>query len=399
MDSDSSSKFIASLTKFLQSLCNGYVEFQNGVELAGHIYLSIDTGEKIDYILHEKVCKNDENSVTFVSNSFHAQPPADKKKENKQQSEVSKGTRSKEPSREEDDVVIIDQDNEDTRGMKRAASPSSEQRHRPLGPRNLPGSAMRQGPRGSRQQPSATVTSQDGQQGDGFDAGDVKLEQMTTDELLSLASQVSDSSGGPSHRTAASHPHPPPRLRGAKGDAPPEMWIKQEIDDADVPGGSDSGQSWPHGRDDSNSGPGGSLYPVMLHQNTAAFSPSTSGFPVFPGMGGPSATATSQLPGLGQPLSSSAQSSANPYANPIPGTSQGTGAVDPAATRRQRSQVRNREYQRAYRQRLKQDPLRYSHVRRLAKERMRRFRDRIQTVGRELATPARDQPPGISRKF
>ncbi|XP_005089565.1 zinc finger protein Gfi-1 isoform X18 [Aplysia californica] len=74
MDFDSSSKFISSLAKFLQSLCNGYVEFDNGVEVIGHIYLNVDTGKKIDYILNEKVCKTDENSVTFISNSFHAQP-------------------------------------------------------------------------------------------------------------------------------------------------------------------------------------------------------------------------------------------------------------------------------------------------------------------------------------
>lgn len=78
MDQESSSKFIGSLTKFLQSLCNGYVDFEDGVELIGHIYLSVDTGKKIDYILNEKVCKSD-NSVTFISNSFHAQP-ADKVK-------------------------------------------------------------------------------------------------------------------------------------------------------------------------------------------------------------------------------------------------------------------------------------------------------------------------------
>ena len=77
MDPDSSTKFIGSLTKFLQSLCNGYVEFEDGVELIGHIYLSVDgkSGKKIDYILNEKVCKSD-NSVTFISNSFHALPEA-----------------------------------------------------------------------------------------------------------------------------------------------------------------------------------------------------------------------------------------------------------------------------------------------------------------------------------
>ncbi|BFY98315.1 hypothetical protein BsWGS_01348 [Bradybaena similaris] len=74
MDYESSSKFISSLAKFLQSLCNGYVEFDNGVQVIGHLYLSVDTGKTIDYILNEKVCKTDENSVTFISNSFHAQP-------------------------------------------------------------------------------------------------------------------------------------------------------------------------------------------------------------------------------------------------------------------------------------------------------------------------------------
>lgn len=74
MDYESSSKFISSLAKFLQSLCNGYVEFDSGVQVIGHLYLSVDTGKTIDYILNEKVCKTDENSVTFISNSFHAQP-------------------------------------------------------------------------------------------------------------------------------------------------------------------------------------------------------------------------------------------------------------------------------------------------------------------------------------
>ena len=91
MDFDSSSKFIASLAKFLQSLCNGYVDFDKGVEVIGHIYLNVDsdTGKKIDYVLNEKVCKND-NSVTFISHSFHAQPaekPAPAKKESEKQNE------------------------------------------------------------------------------------------------------------------------------------------------------------------------------------------------------------------------------------------------------------------------------------------------------------------------
>ena len=82
MDQDASAKFMGSLTKFLQSLCNGYVEFDDGVELIGHIYLNVDAGkksQKVNYFLNEKVCKND-NSVTFISNSFHAQSDANKGK-------------------------------------------------------------------------------------------------------------------------------------------------------------------------------------------------------------------------------------------------------------------------------------------------------------------------------
>ncbi|RUS91748.1 hypothetical protein EGW08_000456 [Elysia chlorotica] len=89
MDYDSSTKFISSLAKFLQSLCNGYVEFDNGVQVIGHLYLNVDTGKTIDYVLNEKVCKTDENSVTFISNSFHAQPaekpkPPGKRPDNEQ---------------------------------------------------------------------------------------------------------------------------------------------------------------------------------------------------------------------------------------------------------------------------------------------------------------------------
>ncbi|GFR87661.1 hypothetical protein ElyMa_000752000, partial [Elysia marginata] len=75
MDFDSSAKFVASLAKFLQSLCNGYVDFDKGVEVIGHIHINVDSdlGKKVDYVLNERVCKND-NSITFISNSFPAQP-------------------------------------------------------------------------------------------------------------------------------------------------------------------------------------------------------------------------------------------------------------------------------------------------------------------------------------
>ena len=273
MDVDSSSKFIGSLTKFLQSLCNGYVEFQRGVELVGHIYLSIDTGEKVDYILHEKVSKNDENSVTFVSNSFHAQPlDKEKDKMSGNKDTPSKSGASARGSRDtssddDDDIMIVDQSggapgstNSGTipsRGMKRVASPNSDQRqaqrtgqHGAGGPsshRN-PGSSNPMSPPRNRQQaggPSATVTSQDAQQ-ENINMGDMKLEQISTDELLSLASQVGE--GASSSHTSHSHmPSVPSHRvpvrvgRSTLGDtAGQPVWIKQEAPD-DMHGGPDTG--------------------------------------------------------------------------------------------------------------------------------------------------------------
>ncbi|CAL1527337.1 unnamed protein product [Lymnaea stagnalis] len=109
MDFDSSSKFISSLAKFLQSLCNGYVEFNSGVEVIGHIYLNVDTGKKIDYILNEKVCKTDENSVTFISNSFHAQPAEKPKPSPKGSSDHIKQTENTDLKVDEEEIIIMDE--------------------------------------------------------------------------------------------------------------------------------------------------------------------------------------------------------------------------------------------------------------------------------------------------
>eukprot|EP00916_Digyalum_oweni_P001813 GHVL01003487.1.p1 GENE.GHVL01003487.1~~GHVL01003487.1.p1 ORF type:complete len:399 (+),score=69.71 GHVL01003487.1:85-1281(+) len=337
MDVDSSSKFIGSLTKFLQSLCNGYVEFQRGVELVGHIYLSIDTGEKVDYILHEKVSKNDENSVTFVSNSFHAQPHDIKEKE-KEKASASKNTDAKSgagasglvDTSDDDDIMIVDQTkgvpgstNSGTipsRGTKRVASPSPDQRqaqrNRNIGAPSLSRSPGSNNPLlsptrnlDSRQQlggPSATITSRDAAQ-ENLNMADVKLEQISRDELLSLATQVGEGGSGPSQSTSSA-PRPQQQRSGASagGSGDAASWIKQEA--ADDNGGGDSDTGWSQGRDDSNSNSGSNLYPVMLHQNPAAYSN-----PVFPGFSG------------------SNTSSANPYANPVPGTSQDMGGLDPSA--------------------------------------------------------------------
>lgn len=314
MDADSSSKFIGSLTKFLQSLCNGYVEFQRGVELVGHIYLSIDTGEKVDYVLHEKVSKSDESSVTFVSNSFHALPPDKEKNKGPDTSKIDAGpgVKSARAVSDDDDIVIIDSGSTDILGStnsgtipsrKRKISPGNDQR--PM--QKLVKASVGQSPAGhnqginsnTRQQtggPSATVSSQEG-----LNVSEMKLEQITSDELLSLASQVGEGHSRSSvprslgQRSSAS---------AVSGSGNATGWIKQEVlDNAD--GDSDTG--WSQGRDESNSNSGSNLYPVMLHQNTAAYSN-----PVFPGF---SPNSSGGLPS---------------FANPMPGTSQDLSGLDPS---------------------------------------------------------------------
>ncbi|XP_076468968.1 uncharacterized protein LOC143299566 isoform X1 [Babylonia areolata] len=80
LDEDSAAKFINALIKSLQTLCHGYLNFDNGIEIVGHINLNVDKGSSMHYILEEKVCKNEENSTLFISNSFHAQNQNSKSK-------------------------------------------------------------------------------------------------------------------------------------------------------------------------------------------------------------------------------------------------------------------------------------------------------------------------------
>ncbi|XP_076469389.1 uncharacterized protein LOC143299761 isoform X14 [Babylonia areolata] len=399
MDSDSSTKFIGSLTKFLQSLCNGYVEFQRGVELVGHIYLSIDTGEKVDYILHERVSKNDENSVTFVSNSFHALPhDKEKTPENKDNSsKFGAGSKSRRDSSDDDDIMIVDQSKRvpgssnsgsiPVRGVKRGGSPSSSERHAqrmrgvggPSSASNRGSSSFQQN---NRQHSGA---SQSTSQQEGLNISDVKLEQISKDELMTLASQVGDGGSRPPHAASASHSHSP-RSEGA-------MWIKQEAADDDDGGGNETG--WSHGRDDSNSNSGSNLYPVMLHQNPAAYS--GPAFPGFPGHG------------------SGSQSATNPYADPLPGTSQDSSGLDPSAlveyqtwggemswydnhpgnmrlfpgggSAQKPARLSKTEVSRRYRNRLRQHPHLYqqykekqTQLRRKARERMRQRLQQMQQM-------------------
>ncbi|XP_076469148.1 uncharacterized protein LOC143299684 isoform X1 [Babylonia areolata] len=324
MDDDSSTKFMESLTKFLQSLCNGYVEFQRGVELVGHIYLNIDTGEKVDYILHEKVSKNDENSVTFVSNSFHALP---KEKDKKPAASGSTPKAKVSSDDDDDDIFIVDQSDSvlgstnsgtiPSRGVKRTAPTSSDQRRvgAPLHHSFSRGSNQQSSQWKSRQQPGSASSQSISQEN--LSIGEVKLEQISSDELLSLASQVSDgaSSSQVQGRPVGRSDHGSYSPNDAPGQ---QAWIKQEPMD-ESQRGLDTGWSQ---SDSSNSG--SNLYPVMMHQNSAAFTSS----PIVPGFStsGPSSSSRHghSLPGT--------SGAANPYANPMPGTSQNTSGMDPSET-------------------------------------------------------------------
>ena len=72
IDIDVANRFISSLSKSLQALCHGCMEFDSGIEIVGYINVNIDHGSKVDYVLNEKVQKGHNNSMTFVSNSFLA---------------------------------------------------------------------------------------------------------------------------------------------------------------------------------------------------------------------------------------------------------------------------------------------------------------------------------------
>ncbi|KAH9510190.1 hypothetical protein Btru_043710 [Bulinus truncatus] len=99
-------KFISSLVRSLQILCNGQVEFNETIELVGHINVKIDHKFKFDYIVDEHVSKEGEDSsTTFLSNSYHSCRPA--KQSNKKQntseleqdvifSEIPKNTQKRE---------------------------------------------------------------------------------------------------------------------------------------------------------------------------------------------------------------------------------------------------------------------------------------------------------------
>ncbi|XP_070210789.1 serine/arginine repetitive matrix protein 1-like isoform X3 [Littorina saxatilis] len=373
MDPESSTKFIGSLTKFLQSLCNGYVEFEDGVELIGHIYLSVDTGKrgrKIDYILNEKVCKSD-NSVTFISNSFHAQPDSkgkaasgkegDSKKDDGETSDsdsvvkstnvgtlphrTSQGSRSlPSPNQQRSSVQA---------GTKRPGSPlkapTPPQRRAPTPPsqRRMQSSAAK-GPSGSPA--SKTVPSSPSSSSQDNIPSPSPLRKRS--ETSQPPSNQSENAGADNDTDHLMPPNivpinPTPDLASFLGsltgdnhssrdqrsplrDTKPDTdvtFIKEEF----MSEPSSCAQAGSSGQHSGRSGDDGSgLYPVMLHQNTSVFPSTSAGYPPGGFSGGASATATSQQPAF------PGSSTSSDLFNPVPGTSQD--GTDPSGLRsRQRT--------------------------------------------------------------
>ena len=75
------SQFISSLSKSLQALCHGCMDFDTGVEIVGYVNVNIDNCNKIDYILNERVIRKNGDSTAFVSNSFMAKNMQNQMKE------------------------------------------------------------------------------------------------------------------------------------------------------------------------------------------------------------------------------------------------------------------------------------------------------------------------------
>ncbi|PVD29683.1 hypothetical protein C0Q70_08938 [Pomacea canaliculata] len=375
MDTESSSKFIGSLSKFLQSLCNGYVNFEDGVELIGHIYLSVDTGKKIDYILNEKVCKSD-NSVTFISNSFHAQP-LDKLKT----LSSKKNAEDKAPDgagRKEEEALLLQSGDGPTRNTqintlgRNHGSLSSGQATQNRSSVKRPGSPLtsRKAPTPPQRRPSTPPSQRRSQLQSASAKGSLGSPASLKNVPSSPSSSSLDNAPSPSSRLKTNHPSTetvsgdadsdilvPPNILavaqvpdlssflGATGnegqdataheqglatsddETKPDTditFIKEEF----IPSASSCAQAGSSGQSSGrsmeeqvhDSGSSSGLYPVMLHQNTAAFS-SSGGFPPsFPSLGNATATSTS-----------TSQASTDIFANPVPGTSnQDSSSGDPS---------------------------------------------------------------------
>lgn len=78
VDVHAANRFISSLSKSVQALCHGCMDFDAGIEIVGYIHVNIDANSRVDYVLNERVEKNPDTSMKFLSNSFLAKKEKEK---------------------------------------------------------------------------------------------------------------------------------------------------------------------------------------------------------------------------------------------------------------------------------------------------------------------------------
>ena len=72
IEPSSSDHFISNLSRSIQALCHGCLDFDSDVAIVGYLNIIIDDGQKIDCVLSEKVKQVTNNSISVISDSFLA---------------------------------------------------------------------------------------------------------------------------------------------------------------------------------------------------------------------------------------------------------------------------------------------------------------------------------------
>ena len=70
MDVEKSKRFITSLAKYLQTLCNDCVDFNDWVQVTGSLYVTIESGDIAQFVVNEELNKQDQNNFSVTSNSL-----------------------------------------------------------------------------------------------------------------------------------------------------------------------------------------------------------------------------------------------------------------------------------------------------------------------------------------
>ena len=138
---------------------------------------------KIDYVLNEKVCKND-NSVTFISNSFHAQPaekpkPVEKKKDNSNEDNVILDESGGVPNSTNVGTTggymgVRGQDSNYSPGSKRPRSPLNRRGRNQFGASSSPSQGGRLGNSGAENYDNGSVFQGGGEEDDSYSEYDQK---------------------------------------------------------------------------------------------------------------------------------------------------------------------------------------------------------------------------------